>query len=309
VKYAWIQQHLEEFKEHLALVCRVLGVTRQGYHAWTKHVPGPRAQRRQQCLAKIKEAHEQSRRTYGSPRVYHELKSQQVTICENTVAKYMREEGLSARTPKPFRPQTTDSDHSEPVADNKLDQQFTRELPDTGYVADITYIPTQEGWLFLAIVLDLFSRKIVGHATSADLKAGLVIEALTQALQQRLPGRRLPGASPSGGGRGWTDQGLLFHSDRGVQYASLAFRTVLAAHGIDQSMSRTGNCYDNAPAESFIATLKRELVAGESFATREQARRAIFEWIEVFYNRQRRHSALGYVSPEQFELQYAARAA
>jgi putative transposase len=298
VKYAWIRAHQVEFEHRLALLCRVLGVTRQGYYAWKKRPVSRRAQRRQACVAQIQEAHQRSRRTYGSPRITVDLKAQQVKICENTVARYMREEGLAARPPRPFRPQTTDSAHEHSIAPNTLAQQFARAAPDTGYVADLTYIPTQEGWLFLAIVLDLFSRKVVGHATAADLKAGLAVAALDQALQQRRPA--------SGA---WAEQGLLFHSDRGVQYASGVFRAVLAAHGIEASMSRTGNCYDNAVAESFFATLKRELVGQEPFESREQARRAIFEWIEVFYNRQRRHSALGYVSPEQFELEYAARAA
>jgi transposase InsO family protein len=298
VKYAWIKEHVVAFQGRLALLCRALGVTRQGYYAWKKRLPGKRAQRKKELVTKVKETHQRSRQTYGSPRVFRELKAEQVKISENTVAKYMREESLSARSPKPFRPQTTDSDHAEPVAENQLQQEFVRATPDTGYVADITYIPTAEGWLFLAIVLDLFSRRIVGHATSADLRAGLAIAALTQALQQRRPA--------SGA---WSDQGLLFHSDRGVQYASGAFRAVLEAHGIQRSMSRTGNCYDNAVAESFFATLKRELVGAQPFASRQEARQAIFEWIEVFYNRQRRHSSLGYVSPEQFELQYAARAA
>jgi transposase InsO family protein len=252
VKYAWIQAHRVEFPGRLAHVCRVLGVTRQGYLVRQKRPPSPRAQRKQQRLAQIRTAHEQSRRTYGSPRVFHQLKADQVPICENTVAKYMRETGLSARRPKPFRPQTTDSAHPHPVAPNQL----------------------------------------------ADLKAGLALEALDQALQRRRPA--------SGA---WRDQGLLFHSDRGVQYASGVFRTVLEAHGIQRSMSRTGNCYDNAVAESFFATLKREMVNGQTFVSRDDARQTVFEWIEVFYNRQRRHSALGYVSPEQFELQYAACAA
>jgi len=301
VKYAWVKEHLAEFKGRLALVCRVLGVTRQGYYAWKNRKPGKRSTRKQELVMKVKEAHEQSRQTYGSPRVFQELKARQVKVCENTVARYMREAGLSARTPRPFRPQTTDCAHDHPVAANKLRQEFDRQKPDTGYVADITYIPTREGWLYLAIVIDLFSRKVVGHAMSADLKAGLAIEALTQALQRRVP---------SSGS--WVEQGLLFHSDRGVQYATPGggvFRAVLAAHGIEPSMSRTGNCYDNAVAESFFATLKRELAGDEAFADRAQARRAIFEWIEVFYNRQRRHSSLGYVSPAQFELLYAARAA
>lgn len=298
MKYAWIHEHVVAFAGRLAMLCRTLGVTRQGYYAWRKRTPGSRGLRKQALVAQVKEAYQRSRRTYGSPRVFRELKAAQVKISRNTVAKYMRESGLSARRPKPFRPQTTDSTHDHPVADNKLGQAFDRQKPDTGYVADITYIATREGWLFLAVVIDLFSRRIVGHATSADLKAGLAIEALTQALQRR---------RPSSGS--WREQGLLFHSDRGVQYASGAFRAVLAGHGIEPSMSRTGNCYDNAVAESFFATLKRELVGAEVFADRRQARRALFEWVEVFYNRQRRHSSLGYLSPADFELQYVARAA
>lgn len=298
MKYAWIKEHLVEFRGRLTLLCRVLGVTRQGYYAWQRRRPGKRSQRKGELVMKIKDAHRRSRQTYGSPRLFRELKADQVEVCENTVAKYMRESGLSGRRPRPFRPQTTDSDHTQPVAANKLRREFNRQKPDTGYVADITYIPTQEGWLYLAVVIDLFSRKVVGHATSAELKANLAIEALTRALERRVP------ASGS-----WRGQGLLFHSDRGVQYASGVFRAVLEAHGIEPSMSRTGNCYDNAVAESFFATLKRELVGHEVFADRQQARRTLFEWIEVFYNRQRRHSTLGYVSPAQFELQYATRAA
>ena len=296
MKYAWIQEHVAAFTGRLAPLCRALGVTRQGYYAWKKRPPGRRSRRKQELVAKVKAAHERSRRAYGSPRVFQELKAGRVKVCQNTVAKYMREEGLSARTPRPLRPQTTDSAHGQPVAGNKLAQEFARATPDTGYVADITYIPTREGWLFLAVVIDLFSRRVVGYAVSMDMKAGLVIEALTRALQQRRPAAGV-----------WRDQGLLFHSDRGVQYASGPFRAVLEAHGIEPSMSRTGNCYDNAVAE--FATLKRELVGEEAFADRQQARRAIFEWIEVFYDRQRRHSTLGYVSPAEVELQHADHAA
>jgi putative transposase len=256
VKYAWIQEHRAEFPKHLPQLCRVLAVTRQGYYAWRKRAQAPppagsRAARKAQRVTQIRQAHQDSRQIYGSPRVYQELvQGQGLKISANTVAKYMREEGLSARRPQPFRPQTTDSAHAQPVAPNTLAREFTRAAPDTGYVADITYLPTATGWLFLAVVLDLFSRKVVGYATATDLKAGLVVAALLQALQRRRPAA---GA--------WPGQGLLFHSDRGVQYACAAFRAVLEAHGIARSMSRTGNCYDNAVAESFFATLKRELGA------------------------------------------------
>jgi transposase InsO family protein len=305
VRFRWIDEHRQSlkqtFKAGLSLVCWTLDVTRQGYLQWKKRSaaePGKRATRKAEVVKKIQQAHADSRQTYGSPRVHRELKAQDMTINEKTVAKYMKDAGLRADPPKPFRPQTTDSDHAQPIADNKLDRQFERSAPDEGYVADITYIPTSQGFLFLAVVIDLFSRRVVGHAMADHLKSPLAIDALTQALRQRRPAKG-----------SWPQQETLFHSDRGVQYASAAFRTVLEAHGIDRSMSRTGNCYDNAVAESFFATLKRELVNRHDFATHEEARQAIFEYIEVFYNRQRRHSTLGYLSPEQFEANYAARAA
>lgn len=289
------------FDAGLALVCRTLKVTRQGYFAWKKHKPGKRAQRKEEVVKKIQQMHADSRETYGSPRVHAGLKAQDVKINQKTVAKYMRETGLRADPPRPFRPQTTDSDRPHPIAANKLDRRFEREAPDEGYVADITYIPTAAGFLFLAVVTDLFSRRVVGHAAADHLKSALTIDALAEALQRRRPAKG-----------SWPKQALLFHSDRGVQYASDAFRTVLEAHGIDRSMSRTGNCYDTpggAVAQSFFATLKRELVNRRDFATHEEARQAIFEYIEVFYNRRRRHSTLGYLSPEAFEANYAARAA
>jgi transposase InsO family protein len=282
----------------LAPLCWLLEVTRQGYCQWKKRKPGKRAERRKELDEKIRRIFEDSRGTYGSPRVHAQLKAQGMTINTKTVEKRMRALGLRPIPPKPFRPQTTDSDHEHPIADNKLDQQFERSAPDQGYVADITYVRTAQGYLFLAVVIDLFSRKVVGHATADHLKSLLAIEALTAALQRRRP------ASGS-----WTNQGLLFHSDRGVQYASGPFRTLLEAHGIERSMSRTGNCYDNAVAESFFATLKRELVSRCEFSTHAETTQAIFEYIEAFYNRRRLHSTLGYLSPEQFEANYAARAA
>jgi len=307
VRFAWIDQHRQRLKDThrvgLGPLCRVLEVSRQGYLQWKKREPGKRARRRAELDRKIRQVHEDNRQVYGSPRVHEELKAQGMKINVKTVADSMRKQGLRADPPKPFRPSTTDSDHGHPIADNKLDRQFERRGPDEGYVADITYIPTAEGFLFLAVVIDLFSRKVVGHAVADHLKSSLAIDALTDALRRR-PARRAADQA------GQTDRPpLLFHSDRGCQYASEAFRTVLEAHGIDRSMSRAGNCYDNAVAESFFATLKRELVNRCDFATHEQARQAIFEYIEVFYNRQRLHSTLGYLSPQAFEDKYAARAA
>ena len=302
MRFQWIDQHRQELKERhklgLAPLCRLLEVTKQGYCQWKKRQPGKRAQRRKELDEKIRKIFEDSKQTYGSPRVHAQLKAQGMTINIKTVEKRMKALGLRPDPPRPFRPQTTDSDHQHPIAENKLDRQFERSAPDQGYVADITYIPTAGGFLFLAVVIDLFSRKVVGHATADHLKSPLTIEALTAALLRRRPGQG-----------SWPQQQLLFHSDRGVQYASDAFRTVLAAHGIDRSMSRTGNCYDNAVAESFFATLKRELVNRCEFQTHAEATQAIFEYIEVFYNRQRLHSTLGYLSPQQFEANYAARAA
>lgn len=305
MRFAWLDAHRQTFiDEHdlgLAPLCALLNVTRQGYFAWKKrkaNPPGPAAKRKDERMKQIQQAYDIGRQNYGSPRVHEELKGQGVTINEKTVAKYMQEMSLRADPPKPFRPQTTDSDHDHPIAPNTLDRQFERSKPDQGYVADITYIPTAQGFLFLAVVIDLFSRRVVGHAFADHLRTPLVVDAMTQAMSRRRP------AAGS-----WPKQSLLFHSDRGCQYASADFRALLERHGIEPSMSRTGNCYDNAVAESFFATLKRELVHRSAFADHAQARRAIFEYIEVFYNRQRRHSTLGYVSPEQFEANHAARAA
>lgn len=305
MRFDWINTHRQSLgKSHdvsLASLCAILNVTRQGYFAWKQRQqskPGPRAQRKAELMKQIQEAYDRGRQTYGSPRVHEQLKAQGMTINRKTVERIMREMGLRADPPKPFRPQTTDSDHEDPIAPNTLDRQFKRDAPNEGYVADITYIPTAQGFLFLAVVIDLFSRKVVGHAFADHLRTPLVIDAMQQALTHRRP------AAGS-----WPKQSLLFHSDRGCQYASGDFRDVLEEYGIEPSMSRTGNCYDNAVAESFFATLKRELVNRCDFADHAQARRAIFEYIEVFYNRQRLHSTLGYLSPEQFEANHAARAA
>jgi len=288
VKFAWVRDHKEEFPVNA--MCKVLKVSRAGYYAALKRPAGARARRREEIVLKIKEAHARSRGTYGSPRVGFELNANQVKVCENTVAKYMREEGIAARPPRRFVPATTDARHAYPVAANRLGRGFTRRKPDRGWVSDITYVPTREGWLFLAVVIDLFSRRVVGHAAADHLRASLALDALETALRSRRPGRA---------------GGLMHHSDRGVQYASAGYRAVLEAHGIEASMSRRGNCYDNAVAESFFARLKRELVDRAGYATRDAARQSIFEYIEVFYNRQRRHSSLGYVSPAEFEKQRA----
>jgi transposase InsO family protein len=269
----------------LRVMCRALRVSPSGYYAWQKRVPSARQHRRTVLRAAIRQAHETSRRVYGSPRVWAALKKSSTDCCVNTVAKIMREDGLAAKVKRRFKA-TTDSSHDLPTAPNLLDRCFARSRPNEAWVSDITFIATDEGWLYLATEMDLYSRKIVGWAMSDRLDTELVDQALSMAIQRRQPGR-----------------GLIHHSDRGCQYASRAFRQRLSAGGIVCSMSRRGNAYDNAPMESFFGTLKRELVNPATFATRNQARTALFEWIEVFYNRQRLHSALGYQSPTEFEAQ------
>jgi putative transposase len=267
-------------------MCQILDVTRSGYYAWRDRPVSARKQRRTRLLEKIRQVHDQSRRTYGSPRIAVELKESGTSVCENTVARYMRQDGLFVHPRRAFVPQTTDSDHAHPIAPNLLDRNFAAAAPNRKWVCDLTYIPTDEGWLYLSVVLDLFSRKVVGWSMSDDLKAAGVAEAMLMALKRRRPDRR-----------------LIHHSDRGVQYACELYRSLLNENGITVSMSRTGNCYDNAVAESFFGTLKCELVHRTRYATRAAARASIFEWIECWYNRRRRHSSLGYLSPEAFEAQ------
>jgi putative transposase len=271
------------------LMCQVLNVTRSGYYAWRDRQDRPasaRRQRRVELVSKIRQVHERSRGTYGSPRIAVELKEAGVKVSENTVAKYMRQEELAVRPRRRFVPRTTDSAHQHPVAPNRLGRDFVATAPNRKWACDLTYVWTDQGWLYFAVVIDLFSRRVVGWSMSDDLKAAGVAEALRMALARRKPGA-----------------GLLHHSDRGVQYACELYRSLLAAHGIAVSMSRPGNCYDNAVVESFFGTLKSELVHREHYRTRDQARSSIFRWIECWYNRRRRHSSLGYLSPEAFEAQ------
>ena len=270
----------------MSLMCRVLNVTRGGYYAWRDRPAGARAARRVLVTERIRQAYDQSGGTYGSPRVAVELRGSGPTVCENTVARYMRDEGLCVKAKKRFVPRTTDSDHPHPIAPNVLGRDFTAPAPDRKWACDLTYVWTDEGWLYLSVVIDLFSRKVVGWNMSEDLRAQGVAEALTMAIARRKPG-----------------PGLLHHSDRGVQYACGDYRALLARHGIACSMSRPGNCYDNAVTESFIGTLKTERVHRTRYRTRAEARASIFAWIECWYNRRRRHSSLGYLSPEAFEAQ------
>jgi len=232
VKYAFIRDHEDQFP--VELTCEVLEVSRSGYYAWKQRPPGTKEVRRVELVAQIRQAHQQSRATYGSPRVYQALQAQGVKCCENTVAKLMKQEEIRSKARRRFTVQTTDSRHDHPVAENLLNREFYPDRPDQVWAGDITYIPTARGWLYLAVVLDLFSRKVVGWATADHMRAELTCNALEMALMHRRP-----------------EGELLHHSDRGVQYASHAYRDLLREHGIEASMSRKGNCYDNAVTESF----------------------------------------------------------
>jgi transposase InsO family protein len=265
-------------------MCRVLSVSRSGFYAWRDRPLSARQQFRAELAMTIRQVHQECRGVYGSPRLTVELKERGVSACENTVARVMRESNTRATVRRRYVPCTTDANHPHPIAANVLDRQFQAPLPDRKWVCDITYIPTSEGWCYLAGVMDLCSRKIVGWAMAQHMRAELVGDALQMALMTRRP-----------------EPGLLHHSDRGVQYACGDYRRMLQERGLVASMSRTGNCYDNAAMESFWSTLKRELVNERNYATTGEAAASIFEYIEVFYNRKRRHSSLGYVSPETFE--------
>ncbi|MEX2552319.1 MAG: IS3 family transposase [Actinomycetota bacterium] len=282
VKFAFIKEHLREFPVEVS--CDVLEVSRSGYYAWRDRPASERVRRRAELAEKIRQVHQENRAVYGSPRVCQALNAQGESVCENTVAEIMKQQEIRAKTKKKFVPRTTDSSHTQPVAGNLLDRQFDAEGPDCKWAVDITYIPTDEGWLYLAGVIDLYSRKIVGWSMADHMETELVSDALSMAIARRCPGA-----------------GLLHHSDRGVQYASEDYMYLLQSHGMEVSMSGRGDCWDNAAMESFWATLKGECVNHEHYATHEEARASIFEYIEVFYNRQRLHSSLGYVSPEAFE--------
>jgi putative transposase len=265
-------------------MCRALGVSRSGYYAWRSRTPSAAEVRREELTTQVQEIHAQVKGRYGSPRIHAELVANGHACSVNFVAQVMREAGIAAKTKRKFR-QTTDSNHSMPVAENVLDRQFDPEEPNTRWCADITYIPTRQGWLYLAVVEDLFSRRVVGWSMSETMTSRLVVDALEMALARRLKG----------------SSALVAHSDRGSQYASEHYQRRLAEERIACSMSRRGDCWDNAPMESFFASLKKELVHHEDYATRDHARASIFEYIETFYNRVRRHSSLGYVAPAEYE--------
>jgi len=270
------------------VICNALSVSPSGYYAWRSRPESPCKIANRELLADIRRVHAQHRERYGAPRIHAELRAEGHTVSRKRVERVMRRHGIRARVPHRYRVCTTDSKHSLPVAENLLDQNFVADRPDQVWLADITYIPTGEGWLYLAVILDLFTRKVVGWAMRDHMRAELTIAALTMAIQRRRP-----------------EAGLIHHSDRGSQYAAGDYRDVLQAAAIVQSMSRKANCWDNAPMESFFGTLKTELVHQSEYPDRDAARRDLFAYIEGYYNRQRLHSAIGYITPEQAEAKSA----
>jgi len=273
-----------ESKYPLTDCCRALGVSRSGYYAWDQREPSSRTQANQVLKEEIAVIFEQRQQRYGSPRITRELRQRGRVCGENRVARLMRQKRLNATPKRRFRVMTTNSNHDLPIAPNRLADVTEITRPNQVWVGDITYVPTDEGWLYVAGILDAYSRRVVGWAMGNSLETDLPLSALEMALKHR---------QPSGD--------LLHHTDRGCQYASDRYRELLTTSALVPSMSRAGNCYDNAMMESFWATLKRELIYRYRFATRAQAYRAIFEYIEVFYNRERLHSSLGYQSPVDFE--------
>jgi transposase InsO family protein len=259
-------------------------VSRSGYYRWLKRTESNRARSARKLTVQISQVYEQSQKRYGSPRVFHQLRRQGVKTSENRVARLMRAAGLQARPKRAFRPRTTNSHHPNPIAPNRLKEAEPPRAPNQVWVADITYLWTLEGWIYLAAVMDLFSRRIVGWALSRSLETSMVKEALERAQKERRP-----------------PPGLLHHSDRGSQYASHTFGALLQSWQMTASMSGPACCYDNAAMESFWSTLKTELVPSAGFENLAQARTAIFEYIQLFYNPKRLHSALGYQSPVDFE--------
>jgi transposase InsO family protein len=270
----------------ITVLCQAFEVSTSGYYDWQRRQREPtnKAQEDLHLKEQIRSIHAQSRETYGAPRVHKQLRSQGRCHGRNRIARLMREQGLCGRQKKRYRVVTTDSSHGQPIAPNRLAEMAAAEKPNQIWVADITYVATGQGWVYVAAILDLYSRKIVGWAVSQQIDTALVLMALSMALTHRQP-----------------PAGLVFHSDRGVQYASSDYRQALAAARLVASMSRKANCYDNAAMEAFWSTLKMELIYRRQFQDAGQLRQALFDYIEVFYNRKRLHSALGYRSPAEFE--------
>lgn len=286
MRYRFIRDHATQYP--VTLLCQTLTVPRSGYYAWLRCPASRRSLEDQRLLVHIKVLHAASKDTYGSPRIAASLRQQGETCGRHRVARVMQAHGVVAKRRRKFRG-TTNSAHDLPVAENVLNRQFTPTAPNRAWVSDITYVPTSEGWVYLATVMDLAFRGIVGWAMSDRIDRRLACDALSDALRRRQPA-----------------PGVIHHSDRGSQYASADYQTLLTQHGLIPSMSRKGNCWDNAPMESFFHSLKVEWLHDQTFRTRAEARQAIFTYIEVWYNRQRLHSTLGYRSPEQYERMIAA---
>ncbi len=288
MKYAFIQEQITFHS--VVLLCVVLKVSRSAFYDWQKRPVSRRHQQDDKLVVEIKASHENSRGAYGTRRIKDDLQDGGDQVSRRRISRLMAQESLQSKHKKKFKV-TTDSRHKLPISPNLLNRDFEPDQPDQAYVADITYVWTSEGWLYLAVTIDLFSRMVVGWSLSSRMRASLVVDALEMAVDSRQP-----------------EAGLTHHSDRGSQYASDAFQSALVKNGYLGSMSRRGNCWDNAVAESFFKTLKQELVYHERFTTREQARLAIFEYIEAFYNRQRKHSRNEYLSPADYETQWSEAA-
>ncbi len=282
MRYAWIKDRAGDYP--ITLLCRTLDVSTGGYYDWRTRKPSTRQQRREQIAMAARKFYHDSNRIYGYRKVHKDVVQEaKIDCCRETVRRVLAEKSLFSRVKRRFVV-TTDSNHHQPVADNLLDRDFTASAPNRKWTADITYIATGEGWLYLSAVMDLYSRRIVGWSMSAHLDAKLVCDALRMALLQRKP-----------------DEGLMHHSDRGVQYTAGDFVKLLDKYKIICSMSRKGNCWDNAAMESFFGSLKTEWAFGKSYKTRAEAMQDVFKYVEVFYNRKRRHASLGYVSPAAYE--------
>lgn len=281
MKYAFIKERLAGYP--VSTLCRVLGVTAQGYYAWEKRPQSARRQADQRLSAKIRVIHAETRQRYGSPRIHDELRDQGVRCSKKRVERLMREESLRAKAGRKFKA-TTDSSHDKPVAPDLVKREFAAPAPNQVWVGDITYLWTSEGWLYLAVFIDLYSRKVVGWATGTRMTSGLVRLAFLRAVARRRP-----------------PPGIIVHTDQGAQYASAAYRAALAEAQARQSMGSRGDCYDNAVAESFFHSFKVEAIHGSDIETRREMEVELFEYIERFYNKKRKHSALGLRSPEQFE--------
>lgn len=282
-----MEEHRGQFS--ITAMARVLEVSTSGYYSWHRREESRRSKANRKLLVEIKAIHAESDATYGSPRIHRELQARGIRCGENRVARLMRLYEVRAKQVRRYKA-TTDSGHDLPVAENHLDRRFDPERPNEAWAADITFVWTREGWLYLAVVMDLFSRRIIGWSMQSRLKRELVIDALKMATGSRHLGNS-----------------LLCHSDRGSQYASGDYQALLAGASIACSMSRKGDCWDNAPVESFFATLKVERIYHRRYKTREEARADLFQYVEVWYNRKRRHSSLGYLSPADYEEQYASQ--